>query len=109
MSDKDSHIVPPAVWDKMTNQEKDDFNKNPISDPERGVHELIPQHKEGKWFSVPKPSMTDRDRLAEKIYLAKMKGMTILWDNGNFRMMSDKSIEAANTFFDTLENNNEDG
>ena len=105
MSDKDSHIVPPAVWDKMTNQEKDDFNKNPISDPERGVHELIPQHKEGKWFSVPKPSMTDRDRLAEKIFSQHVGAFE---EDDYTKVVAKGAIHNANIFFDTLENNNED-
>jgi len=100
-----THIMPPEIWDNMTDQEKEDFNKNPISDPARGIHELMPQHKPD-WFKVPitKP-MTDRDRLAEKLYVY------YAYHNASDEELIEFStfaIKSAGIFFNALENNNED-
>lgn len=47
--------------------------------------------------------MTDRDRLAEKLYIKWYEnGMNDVW----YKVRAKGAIEAANIFFDTLEANN---
>ena len=85
-----SKLVDPIVWGLMSDKEQEDFLNNPINPI------VMP--------AQPKP-MSDRDRLAEKLYLKWYEnGMNDVW----YKTRTKHAIEAASIFFDTLENNNED-
>ena len=67
--------------------------------------DLMPQHKPAGWFSDPQVNaMTDRDRLAEKLFSTTVS----TYDEDDYAIDAAKSaIKHANLFFDTLENNND--
>jgi hypothetical protein len=81
----------------MTNQQREDFLRRPdLYDPSLGVSVT---------FDNP---MTDRAKLAEKIYVAKMQGMGAVGNAVNFKQWSEVAIDAANIFFDQLEGNTDE-
>jgi len=87
-------VIKPEIWNKMTNQQREDFLRRPdLYAP--GSGDLVTFGK----------SMTDRDRLAEKLFIDRMN-RSGLEPAENKALIA---ISAANKFFDTLEgNNNED-
>ena len=77
-----------SEWAKMTEQQRKEY--------------LI----EREVAAQPKP-MTDRDRLAEKLFFERMKHHEGIGSAVNFKNWSEQSVDAANIFFDTLEANTE--